>query len=144
MKLSPDDDHLQLGENRCTPLRLPVLSGKGRGVHRGRCRVGEEEAEEGVFGPVAVVAVGGDGSGEEGAVASVGGFDEGDVGIVVNLVAGFGSDTDEGIVEGVEDEGGDGDALENACCGGAVVVVVRSLKAGVGGGDAVVEVAERT
>ena len=104
--------------------------------------VGQEEAEEGVFGPVAVVAGGGVGLGEEGAVASVVGFDEGDVGIGGDLFEGFGGDADEGIVEGVEDERGDGDAVEDAGGGGAGVVVFGAGEAGVERGDAVVEVAQ--
>ena len=49
---------------------------------------------------------------------------------------------DEGVVDGVEDEGGDGDVLKDAGGGGAVVVVVGTGEAGVEGGDAVIEVAQ--
>ncbi len=101
----------------------------------------QEEAEEGVFGPVAVVVGGGVGLGEECAVSAVGCFDEGDVGVGGDLCAGLGDEADEGVVECMEDEGGDGDAVEDAGGGGAVVVVGGAGEAGVEGGDAVVEVA---
>ena len=104
--------------------------------------IGQEETEKGVLGPVAVVAVGGDCGGEEGTVAAVRGFDEGDVGIGEDGSAGLGDEADEGVVEGVEDQGGDVDTAEDAGGGGAVVVVVRAGEAGVEGGDAVVELAQ--
>ncbi len=74
-------------------------------------------------------------------MSAVGCFDEGDVGVGGDLCAGLGDETDEGVVECMEDEGGDGDAVEDAGGGGAVVVVVGAGEAGVEGGDAVVEVA---
>jgi len=96
-----------------------------------------------VFGPVAVVAVRWVGGGEEGAVAAVFGFEEGDVGVGGDGGAGFGGEADEGVVAGVEQEGGDGDFVEDAGGGGFVVVVGRGAEARVEGGDAIVEVAER-
>jgi hypothetical protein len=51
-------------------------------------------------------------------------------------------EADEGVVERVEDQRGDRDAVEDPRGGGAVVVVVRGLEAGVERGDAVVEVAQ--
>ena len=104
--------------------------------------VGQNEAQGGVFGPVAVVVVGEVRGGEEGAVAAVFGFEEGDVGVGGDGGAGFGGEADEGVVAGVEDEGGDGDFVEDAGGGGFVVVVGCGAEAGVEGGDAVVEVAE--
>ena len=92
-----------------------------------------------MFGPVAVVAGGGVRLGEEGAVASVLGFDEGDVGIGGDRFVGLGGDADEGVVEGVEDQRGDGDAVQHARGGGAGVVVFGAGEAGVERGDAVVE-----
>ena len=75
-------------------------------------------------------------------MAAVVGLEEGDVGVGDDLCAALGGDADEGVVERVEDEGGDGDAVEDAGGGGAVVVVVGAGEAGVEGGDAVVEVAQ--
>src|SRR5665213_1038319 len=96
-----------------------------------------------MFGPIAVVAVGGVGFGEEGAVAAVRGFDERDVGVRIDGGARGWAEADEGIVQRVQNERGDSDAVEDARGGGAVVVVVRGLEAGVERGDAVVEVAQR-
>ena len=106
--------------------------------------VGEDEAEGGLLGPVAVAGRFGSGAGvgEEGAVATVSGFDEGNVGVGEDSGAGGGGDADERVVERVEDEGGDGDAVDDASGGGAVVVVVGRGEAGVEGGDALVEVAQ--
>ena len=65
------------------------------------------------------------------------------MGVGCDLVVGFGGEADEGIVASVEDEGGDGDVVEDAGGGGAEVVVIGGTEAGVKGGDAVVELAER-
>ena len=70
-----------------------------------------------------------------------GGFDQGDGGVGSDERAALGRDADEGVVKGVQDEGGNGDAAEDAGGGGAVVVVVGALEAGVEGGDFFVEVA---
>lgn len=107
-----------------------------------RSGVGLEEAQEGVFGPVAVVLGGGVGVGEEGAMAAVTRLGEGDVGVGEDGGAGLRGEADEGIIQGVEDESGDGDAVQDTGGGGAEVVVVRAGEAGVEGGDAVVEVAQ--
>jgi hypothetical protein len=95
-----------------------------------------------VFGPVAVVVGGGVGLGEEGAVSAVGRLDESDVGVGGDLIARLGDEADEGVVERVDDEGGDGDTVEDAGGGGAEIVIVGAGEAGVEGGDAVVEVAQ--
>src|SRR6185312_6997489 len=63
-----------------------------------RLCVGKDEAQERVFGPVAVVVGGGVGLREEGAVATLGGLEEGDVGVGHDLFASVGRDADEGIV----------------------------------------------
>ena len=103
---------------------------------------GEEKLEEGVFGPVAVVAACGEGFCEEGAVSAVCGFEQSDVGVGGDFPPGLWGEDDEGVVERVEDEGGDGDAVEDTSGSGSVVVVVCAGEAGVEGGDAVVELAE--
>src|SRR6185437_4766186 len=89
------------------------LSGSTRLAGTGLC-VGENEAQEGVLRPVAVVAGGGIGLGEEGAVAALGSLDEGDTGVRHDLVASIGRDPDEGVIEGVEDERGNGDFVDDA------------------------------
>ena len=91
----------------------------------------EDEAKERVLGPVAVVAGGGVGCGEEGAVAAVRGFDERDVRVGLDGSAGLRQDADEGIVECVQDQCGNRDVAQHACGGGAMVVVVRTGEAGV-------------
>ena len=105
--------------------------------------VSQDEAEGCLLCPIAVVVGGTIGRGEEGAVAAVFSFEQGDVGIGCDLVPGFVCEADEGIVAGVEDEGGDDDVVEDAGGGGAEVVVIGGTEAGVEGGDAVVELAER-
>ena len=114
-----------------------------RSIVKGSPGVREDEAEGCVLSPVTIVAVGVLGGGEEGAVAAVTGFEEGDVRVGFDDGACLGGEADEGVVAGVDEERGDGDAIEHARGGGAVVVVVCGLKAGVECGDAVVELAQR-
>ena len=75
-------------------------------------------------------------------MAAVLGFDESDVRVGGDGGAGGVDQANERIVAGVEDERGNGDAVEHAGGGGAVVVVVRGPEAGVERGDAVVEFAQ--
>src|SRR6266851_8042260 len=104
--------------------------------------VGEEETQQSMLRPVTVVAAGGIGWGEEGAVPAVEGFDVGDVGVREDGGAALGEEAQEGVVRRVEDERGDSDAIENAGSGGVVVVVVSAGEAGVQRGDAIVELAK--
>src|SRR5215469_11123462 len=102
----------------------------------------ENETERGVLSPVAVAAVGGLGCAEEGAMAAMRGFEQRDVRVGLDDGKGFGQEADEGVVTGVNEQRGDGDAIEDARCGGAKVVVVGGLEARVERGDAVIEVAQ--
>ena len=106
--------------------------------------MGEDEAEERVFGPVAIVAVAGSGSARKAQWPPWAVSMKVMLRVGVDLVAGLGGEADEGVVERVEDERGHGDAVDDARGGGAVVVVVCAGEAGVERGDAVVEVAEGT
>ena len=76
------------------------------------------------------------------AVAAVARLDKGDVGIQEDARAGFRGEADEGIVLGAEDERGNGDAVDDAGAGGAVVVVVGRVEAAIGGDDFLVELAD--
>ena len=75
-------------------------------------------------------------------MAAVGWLEEGDVRVGQDRGAALRSDADERVVDGVEDESGDGDAVDDAGSSGAMVVVVGAGEAGVESGDAVVEVAQ--
>src|ERR1700679_2822486 len=73
----------------------------------------------------------------------MGGFNQRDVRVRLELTSAFVGDADEGIVQSVQDERWHSDGINNArgCC--SVVVVVRSREAGVKPGDAVVKLAQR-
>ena len=66
-----------------------------------------------------------------------------DVGVCVDGVAALGDEADEWVVQGMQDQRGNGDAIKDACGGGAVVVIVGAGKAGVQRGDAIVELTQR-
>src|SRR5665213_520433 len=85
----------------------------------------KQVANDGGFSPVNVVA---GIAGKKGAMASVGRFNKRNVRIGRDLGAGFGSEANEGIVECVQDERGQRDAIDNAGSSGAVVVVVGILE----------------
>src|ERR1700760_4809263 len=80
----------------------------------------QEKAHQGMFGPVAVVAGGGVGRGEKGAVADAPCLDQRGRGVSEDLFAALGGEADEWIVEGVKDERGHCDVFEHASGGGAV------------------------
>jgi len=113
-------------------------------IVQGSPGVGEDESERGMLGPVTVVAIGGLGRSEEGAVATVICFEQRDLRVRFDGGAGFRQEADEGIVAGMDEERGYSNAIEHARSGGAVVVVVGRLEAGVERGDTVVELAHRT
>ena len=79
---------------------------------------------------------------EKSAVASVAALDEADVGIGEDARAGFRRETDEGIVFGAEDERRNGDAVDDAGAGGAIVVVIGVAKAAVARDDFLIEFAD--
>jgi len=104
------------------------------------------EFYRGALGPAAVVVRVGVGVAvafaEEGAMAAVAGFDESDIGIGGDPLAGLGSEPDEGIVLGVDDQSRYGNAVHHIGGRGAGVVVNGAGKPAIEGGDAVVEFAE--
>ena len=102
----------------------------------------EDEAQGGVFGPVAVVAGGAIGWRKEGAVATMFGLEQRDLRIGGDLFPRLCGEPDEGIVVGVEDQCGNRDAVEDAGGAGAGVVVVGGAEAAVKRGDAVVKLAQ--
>src|SRR5260370_37699451 len=91
--------------------------------------VGEEETQQRVRRPVTVVAAGGSGWGEEGAVSAVEGFDVTEAGVREDGGAALGEGAQKGIVQSMEDQRRRGDAMENAGGGGAGVVAVRAGEA---------------
>ena len=96
-----------------------------------------------MLGPITVVTTGRIWFCKKGAVSAVFCLDQSDVGIGGDGLAGIGGEADEGIVEGVQDQSGHGDAMEDSGGSGAVVVIVRTGKTGIERGDAIVELAKR-
>jgi hypothetical protein len=76
---------------------------------------------------------------KEGAMATVIGLDIGDVWIRSDATQGFRLHANEGIVRGVDDEGRDGDAIDDIGGSRTRVVVVGPGESAVVSGDAVVE-----
>src|SRR5271156_1382239 len=104
----------------------------------------EKEAEKSVLGPIAIVAAVGTGLGEEGAVAAMGGCDQADIGVSLELAATLVGDADEGIVERVEDKRRHRDSIDHTSSSGPIVIIFRSGKAGVECGDSVIKFAQGT
>ncbi len=69
-------------------------------------------------------------------------LDKRDVRVGEQLGAGLRQQPDERIVERVQDKRGHGDAVDYACAGGAVVVVVSIAKAAVARHDLIVKFAQ--
>jgi hypothetical protein len=80
--------------------------------------------------------------GKESAVASIAGLHEVNVGIGEKLGPRLRGQANEGIVQGMEDKGGNGDAIYHTGAGGLKVVVVGISKAPVAGNDLVVELTD--
>jgi hypothetical protein len=72
-------------------------------VKKGNLAVGQKKAQQRMFGPVAVVAAALVRLGEKGAVAPVLALLQRDVGIRFDLGAALIGDTDEGIVQCIQD-----------------------------------------
>ncbi len=72
-------------------------------------------------------------------MASVTGFYEFNRRVCLKCGAGAGSEADERVIGGVEDEGGDGDVWDDKSTGRASVVVVGVGEPAVAGGDLLVE-----
>ena len=109
----------------------------------GGLSIRKDKTDEGVLGPVAVVAGGRVRLREEGAVAALDGFEEGDMRVRDDLVASIGGETDEGIVERIQNECRDGDLVDDARGSYPIVVILCSSEAGIESDDALVEVAQR-
>ena len=78
---------------------------------------------------------------QKSAVAAVTALDKVNVGIGEDARAGLRQETDEGIVFGAEDERGNGDAVDDAGAGGAIVVVVGVAEAAIARNDFLIELA---
>src|SRR5690349_24187607 len=78
---------------------------------------------------------------QEGAVATVRGFDEVNCWIANQLRSGFGLDTDKRIIICMKHQSGNADVFQDASCCCAMVVVVGSGEAFVTRGDLVIELA---
>ena len=117
-------------------VKRPIARRGGRGSDRSDSL---KVTDDGGLGPVNAVA---GRRAEEGAVASVAGLDKGDVGIGEEARAGFRKEADERIVLRAEDERGNGDAVDDAGAGGAVVVVVGVAEAAIARDDLLVELAD--
>ena len=77
------------------------------------------------------------------AMSAVQSLDERDVGIGEDGGAGLRGEANKRIVEGVENQGGDGDAVDHPGAGSTVVVVVRVPETAVAGHDLVIKLAQR-
>src|SRR5258708_11218262 len=100
-------------------------------VRKGSLAVGQKEAQQCMFGPVAVVAVALVRLGEKGAVAPVLTFLQRDVGIRFDLGATLIGDTDEGVVQCIQDQGRHCNVAQQAGSGGPVVRIIRAREAGI-------------
>src|ERR1700692_971463 len=115
----------------------------GEAVRNGNLAVGQKEAQQRMFGPVAIVAAAFIGLGEKGAVASVFTFFQRDVGIRFDLGAALIGDTDEGVVQCIQDQGRHCNVGEQAGGASAIVVIIRAGEAGIECRDAIVELTQR-
>ena len=88
--------------------------------------MGQEKPQQRVLRPVAVIAAYLVRLGQKGTVAAMGGLDQGDIWIRLDLLAALGREQDEGVVECVKDKRRHCDTIENAIGRGAGVVVVRA------------------
>src|ERR1019366_7690115 len=104
--------------------------------------VGKDKAEKRGFGPVSVVSPAPVGLCEEGAVATVLSLQQGDVRVGFEGGKCLGRDVDKRIVERVQDQSWDGDAIHNAPGCDTKVVVLRGKEARVERRDTVVELAQ--
>src|ERR1700685_849161 len=96
-----------------------------------------------MLGPVPVVAARGVSRGEERAVTAVKCLDIGDVRIRDDDLAALRQDAQKRIVESMQDQRRNGDPIEHTRSGCPIIVVIRSGKAGIERGNAVVELSDR-
>src|SRR6266567_2042476 len=106
----------------------------------GRAAWMEQVTDNRGFGPVDVIA----GLRPEiGAVSSMGGFDEMDVGIGKDFCAGLGGQSDERVIDREQDQRWHGDAIDHSRGGGSVVVIVGIAETAIAGDNLVVEFPKR-
>ena len=104
----------------------------------------QEEAQQRMFGPVAVVATRGVSCSEERAVTAMKCLDVRDIRVRDDDLAALRHDAQKGIVKRVQDQCRNGDPVEHARSGRTVIVVVRASEAGIKRSDAVVKLSNRT
>src|SRR5260370_15223457 len=80
---------------------------------------------------------------KKGAVAPMPAFPHCDVGIRVDLVAALSGETDERVVQRMQDQARHGDAIEHTGSGSTIVVIISTGEAGIECRDAVVELTQR-
>src|SRR5258708_28700554 len=103
----------------------------------------QKKAQQRMFGPVAVVAGSPVRLSKKGAVASVLAFHQGNVGIRVDLVAALVRETDERVVQRMQNQARHGNAIEHAGSGSTIVVIISTGEAGIKCRNAIVELAQR-
>src|SRR5258707_723930 len=96
-----------------------------------------------MFGPVAVVAGGPIRLSKKGAVASVPAFYQSDVEICGDLATGLSRQTDERVIQSMENQRRNGNTIKHTGSGCAVVVIVRAGEARIKCRDAMVELTQR-
>src|SRR5215472_7042587 len=84
-----------------------------------------EEMDHLAFRPAAIVSIG---WAKESAVSAVLGFEQRDVGVGLDLSAGFRKQADEGIVQRMDDQRGHGNFVDHAGRSGTMVVVICAGK----------------
>src|ERR1700716_3101503 len=112
-------------------------------VRKGNLAVGQKEAQQRMFGPVAVIAAALVRLGEKGAVASVFTFLQRDLGIRFDLGAALLGDTDEGVVQRIQDQGRHCNVAEQAGSSSTIVEIIRAGEARIECRDAIVELTQR-
>src|SRR6202011_225411 len=75
-------------------------------------------------------------------MSAIFGFEEPDVAIAQNLLAGRGENSDKRIVGGMQNESRHGNAIQNMGGGGAVIIIVGACESAVVRRDSVVKIAQ--
>src|SRR5277367_3286435 len=99
----------------------------------------EKKLPQGVLCPVTIVAARLVGLGEKGAMTTVLAFHQRNVGIHEDLLAGLSAQTDERVVQRMQDQGRYGDAVEHAGGCSAIVIVISANEARIKRCDAIVK-----
>src|SRR5258706_4314466 len=109
----------------------------------GDLTVGQKKAQQRMFGPVAVVPERLIRFSQKGAVTPTLALHQSDVGIRVHLVAALVGETNERVVQRMQDLGRHRNAIEHARSGSAIVVIISTGETGIKRRNAIVELTQR-